>query len=190
MCSIESPREARKIGSKPHASASLRLLTNPACEAADSDGFDHVIRRRTSRILVGSCDGSGPISVSTWPAVSRTNTADRNNPPPATMSPRRAATCLGLCPAASCALPNAASATAPYPKDSFSPRASPLRSGPARSTFITTVMDQASPWLIPRRTFAATIHDQEWANSTSRGTGTAASQPRTSRRFRPTRSAR
>src|SRR4030095_13090551 len=88
------------------------------------------------------------------------------------------------------AVSNAVTATPRYPADSFSPNASPRRAGPAKSTFITTVIDQASPWLTPSRTFATTIHHQVGARPTSTGTGRATSQPATSRRLRPIRPGR
>ena len=51
-----------------------------------------------------------------------------------------------------------------------------------------TVIDHASPWLIPSRTFAATIHHQLGAHMTRSGTGTPKSHPATSTRLRPNRS--
>src|SRR5688572_20614452 len=52
---------------------------------------------------------------------------------------------------------------------------------------MTTVMDQASPWFTPRSAFAATTTAQLGATPMSTGTGSASSQPMTSRRLRPTR---
>ena len=52
---------------------------------------------------------------------------------------------------------------------------------------MTTVMDQARPWLIPSRTLAATIHAQLGAMPISSGTGSATAQPAISSRRRPTR---
>ena len=65
-----------------------------------------------------------------------------------------------------------------------------VAAGLARSIFITTVIDQARPWLAPSRTFAATIQPQLGASAISSGTGRASSQPSVSNRLRPTRSAR
>src|SRR5919198_5055277 len=98
-------------------------------------------------------------------------------------------TVRGAYEAASAPLANAATATPRYPAASFRPSARPRRGGPARSIFITTVIDQANPWLTPRRMFAATIHHQEGASAISSGTGNAAIQPATSSRFRLNRSA-
>jgi hypothetical protein len=66
--------------------------------------------------------------------------------------------------------------------------ASPRRLGPTRSIFIITVVDQVSPWLMPRMTLAATIHPQDGPKMSSRGTGMAISQPATSTGLRPYRS--
>ena len=54
---------------------------------------------------------------------------------------------------------------------------------------MTTVIDQARPWLMPSSTLAATIQPQLGARAIMGATGKATSQPMTSRRFRPTRSA-
>src|SRR3954468_4497036 len=54
---------------------------------------------------------------------------------------------------------------------------------------MTTVMDQARPWLIPSTTLAATIHAQLGATAISSGTGNASAQPAISSRRRPRRSA-
>ena len=72
---------------------------------------------------------------------------------------------------------------------SLKPSASPRRRGPARSIFITTVIDQASPWLTPSSRLAATMNHQEGARPINSGTGSATSQPATSSRLRPIRSA-
>ena len=55
---------------------------------------------------------------------------------------------------------------------------------------MTTVMDHASPWLMPSSTLAATIHAQLGATPISSGTGSAAAQPAISSRRRPARWAR
>ena len=46
-------------------------------------------------------------------------------------------------------------------------------------------MDQASPWLTPSSTLAATTHSQLGASAISRGTGSAIAQPAISSRRRP-----
>ena len=91
--------------------------------------------------------------------------------------------------AASAADANAAAATPRYPADSLSPSARPRRAGPTRSIFISTVIDQASPWFTPRKTFATTISHQLGATAISGATGSANNQPMTRSRLRPTRSA-
>src|SRR4030067_871475 len=68
-------------------------------------------------------------------------------------------------------LASAARETARYPENSFSPIASPRRCGPTRSIFMMTVVDQQSPWLIPRRKLAAVIHPQVGAHIRIKGTG-------------------
>ena len=55
---------------------------------------------------------------------------------------------------------------------------------------MTTVIDQARPWLMPSSTFAATMKPHDGARPIMSGTGSATSQPITSSRFRPNRSAR
>ena len=50
---------------------------------------------------------------------------------------------------------------------------------------MTTVIDQASPWLMPSRALAATIQAQLGATAISSGTGRATAQPRISSRRRP-----
>ena len=50
---------------------------------------------------------------------------------------------------------------------------------------MTTVIDQARPWLTPRRTLAATIQPQLGARAMRSGTGSAVAQPAISRRRRP-----
>ena len=51
-----------------------------------------------------------------------------------------------------------------------------------------TVVDQVSPWLTPRSTFAARIHPHDGAQMISSGTGRPTSQPATSTGLRPKRS--
>ena len=53
-----------------------------------------------------------------------------------------------------------------------------------------TVVDQVSPWLTPRSTFATSIQFHVGAHISRNGTGTATSQPATSTCLRPTRSER
>jgi hypothetical protein len=79
-------------------------------------------------------------------------------------------------------------ATAAYPAASFRPIARPRRAGPTRSIFITTVVDQVSPWLIPSSRLATITQDHDGAQISSSGTGTATNQPATSTGLRPKRS--
>ena len=51
-----------------------------------------------------------------------------------------------------------------------------------------TVVDQVSPWLMPRSTFATRIQFQVGAHIKRNGTGTATIHPATSTCFRPIRS--
>src|SRR5262249_61753195 len=74
---------------------------------------------------------------------------------------------------ASQALAAAATATPPYPAASLRPSANPRRRGPTRSIFITTVIDQARPWLITSQRLAATIHAQVGAAAGRTRTGGA-----------------
>ena len=53
---------------------------------------------------------------------------------------------------------------------------------------MTTVVDQVSPWLTPRSTFAATTQPQLGAQISSSGTGTATAHPPISTGRRPNRS--
>ena len=46
-----------------------------------------------------------------------------------------------------------------------------------------TVIDQASPWLTPSSTFAATIHHHAGAQASRNGTGSPATHPATSSVF-------
>src|SRR5215468_8321480 len=66
-----------------------------------------------------------------------------------------------------------------YPAASLRPSARPRPWGPTRSIFMFTVIDQASPWLTPRSTLAATIHHHAGAQASMNGTGS----PATSRLF-------
>src|SRR5262245_58157752 len=66
--------------------------------------------------------------------------------------------------------------------------ARPRRSGPTRSIFMTTVVDQVKPWLIPSRTLAAITQPQTGAQISSNGTGRPMSQPATRTGLRPYRS--
>src|SRR5215216_3129804 len=54
---------------------------------------------------------------------------------------------------------------------------------------MTTVIDQARPWLTPRKTLAVTTQPQLGATAINSGTGSASAQPSSSSRRRPTRSA-
>jgi hypothetical protein len=63
--------------------------------------------------------------------------------------------------------------------------ASPRFSGPARSIFMMTVVDHVSPWLIPRRTFAARTQDHDGAHIKRKGTGAATIHPPIRMIFRP-----
>jgi hypothetical protein len=92
--------------------------------------------------------------------VSRTNTIAISVLASAIASAPTQTTVRGAIVAASAPLANAVTATPRYPADSFKPGASPRRAGPARSIFISTVIDQAKRWFAPRRTFAKTISDQ------------------------------
>src|SRR5439155_25112379 len=95
----------------------------------------------------------------------------------AMMAPAATSTSRGANADASQPLAAAAAATPPYPAASLSPSASPRRRGPTRSIFITTVIDQARPWLIPSSRLAATIHAHLGATPTSSGTGSAIAHP-------------
>src|SRR5687768_7549829 len=66
--------------------------------------------------------------------------------------------------------------------------ANPRRSGPTRSIFMITVVDQVSPWLTPRNTLAAITQPHDGAQINNSGTGRPASQPATSTGLRPQRS--
>ena len=65
----------------PHASASLRLFTRPACEHARSAGLRYVASGNTSvsRGARSSTSWSRSCSSRTWPAVSRTKAAETTN---------------------------------------------------------------------------------------------------------------
>ena len=82
----------------------------------------------------------------------------------------------------------AVAATAAYPAASLNPIARPRRAGPTRSIFITTVVDQVSPWLTPSSTFANTTQPHDGAQMSMNGTGSATSHPATSTGLRPYRS--
>jgi hypothetical protein len=51
-----------------------------------------------------------------------------------------------------------------------------------------TVVDQVNPWLIPRRTLAATTHAHVGAQINMSGIGTATNHPATRTGLRPNRS--
>ena len=76
-------------------------------------------------------------------------------------------------------------ATAPYPAASLKPIANPRRAGPTRSIFMTTVVDQVRPWLMPSSTLANTTHPHVGAQISSSGIGTAMIQPATRTGLRP-----
>src|SRR5215471_1265811 len=78
---------------------------------------------------------------------------------------------------------SAVAPTAMYPAASLRPSARPRPCGPTRSIFMFTVIDQASPWLTPSSTLAATIHHHDGAQASMNGTGSPATQPATSRVF-------
>ena len=113
----------------------------------------------------------------------------RPSPVAAIAAPPTQTTVRGAIDAASRPVTKAAAATPRYPADSFRPSARPRRFGPTRSIFITTVIDQARPWLAPRNRLATTTKAQLGARPIKIGTGRARSQPSTSSRLRPTRSA-
>src|SRR5579859_3450422 len=71
-----------------------------------------------------------------------------------------------------------------YPAASFSPMARPRPRGPTRSIFMFTVIDQASPWLTPSSTLAATIQPHAGAYASRNGTGSPAAHPATNRVLR------
>ena len=83
---------------------------------------------------------------------------------------------------------SAVPATAAYPAASLNPMARPRRAGPTRSIFITTVVDQVRPWLIPSSTLATMIQVHDGAQMSMKGTGTATSHPATRTGLRPKRS--
>src|SRR2546423_232414 len=115
-----------------------------------------------------------------WPGLVESQTgAHRAGPPTAgdagatagTLGARPAQTTVrGAYVAARTPLANAVAARPRYPADSFRPSANPRCAGPARSIFITTVIDHASPWLMPSSTLAATMNHHEDASPISSGT--------------------
>ena len=130
---------------------SLRLLTKPACEAADSDGSRNVVRSEDRRSHGSAAAGGRPARAPRGPASRARSTTDG-----------RAQTGDGqakeerLRPQAGrgrrCTpVTRAASATAQYPAASLRPIARPRRAGPTRSIFMITVVDQARPWLTPEQ---------------------------------------
>src|SRR5918999_2925514 len=175
----------------PQASASFRLLTRPACEQALSAGLRYDASGNTSASLGAGSSLSWwrACSRRTWLAVSRTKATEIAKAVRAIPAAPATRTSLGAKSAASHPLIAAATATPPYPAASFRPSASPRRFGPTRSIFMTTVIDHASPWLMPSSALAATIQAQLGATAISSGTGSATVQPTISRRRRPSRSA-
>src|SRR5215218_4057754 len=147
--------------------------------------------------LVSRTRGGASSAVGWWLAsssapclpVSRTNSTESANAVTAMTAPATTRTSRATNSAASQPLTAAATATPPYPADSLSPSASPRRLGPTRSIFMTTVIDQARPWLTPRKTLAVTTQPQLGATAINSGTGSASAQPSSSSRRRPTRSA-
>jgi len=63
--------------------------------------------------------------------------------------------------------------------------ARPRRFGPAKSIFMITVVDQVSPWLMPRSALATIIQPQLGAHINNKGTGMAMAQPISSKGRRP-----
>src|SRR5215203_3803794 len=175
----------------PQASASFRLFVKPACEHDLSAGSRNVASANARRSGGGPSSGCAAraCSSATCSPVSRTNRTQRTSATRATMAPPATSTSRAAYSDASQPLTIAAKATPPYPADSFSPSASPRRSGPTRSIFMTSVIDQASPWFTPSSALAATTQPQFGATAISSGTGSASAQPRMSSRRRPSGSA-
>ena len=67
MRATDRPASAKKIGNRPHARPSLRLLTSPACDADDSAFSRNEVSVKISRVVSWSLRAS---SVVTWLAAS------------------------------------------------------------------------------------------------------------------------
>src|SRR4051812_11826579 len=102
--------------------------------------------------------------------------------------PRKNGSGRSPAPAAEEAGARAAAAPAADPLAPVRPNARPRPAGPARSIFLTTVVDQVRPWLRPSSTLAATTQPHVGAQISISGTGSASSQPTTSTGLRPYRS--
>ena len=93
----ESPAAANRIGNRPQARPSLRLLTSPAWLADDSAGSrklvwsEHLPVGELAVQVVVAAVGAGvwlAASRRAWPRVSRTNRVDRPRPSAAKATPR------------------------------------------------------------------------------------------------------
>ncbi len=88
MRPIDRPEAAKKIGNRPQASPSFRLLTSPACEHDESALSVNEVRRKICPVVRSWWWAS---LVATWLAaswrawswVSRTKNTDRPRPRPA-----------------------------------------------------------------------------------------------------------
>ena len=95
--------------------ASFRLFTSPACDTADSDGSEMVLRQASRSqpwVTAGSPPARSRLSWSACPCVSRTKRTDVPSPSPTIAMPRKNGS--GRSPADSAMTPvrNATSATA------------------------------------------------------------------------------
>jgi len=81
MRSTPSPKEAKNSGKMPQLIPSLRLLTSPACEAANRLRSLNEVSAKTSRKPIGvACRACDEASSRTWSRVSRTNRIDSAAP--------------------------------------------------------------------------------------------------------------
>ena len=88
MRATERPASAKKIGNRPQARPSLRLLTSPACEHDESAFSRNEVRVKISPVVSWSWRSSLVVtwlaaSWRAWSRVSRTNSAEMPRPSPA-----------------------------------------------------------------------------------------------------------
>ena len=68
MRATESPAVANRIGNRPQARPSLRLLTSPAWLAADRAGSRKLVRVKICRPVSAACRWSGAVGAAVWVA--------------------------------------------------------------------------------------------------------------------------
>ena len=182
MRATDRPASAKKIGNRPHARPSLRLLTSPACDADDSAfsrneeredlaGGELVVEGVVGGDVVGGFVAGGRGSRGRTGPRSRVRGRRRRGPG---RTERAQAVLLGDVAGGECRDRHGAVAGGLVEAH----RQAACLAGPTRSIFMITVVDHVRPWLTPSSTLANTTQPTSAPTSAAAGGRRRASRRR------------